>query len=868
MDFTKLISIAAQKQQHAEKQLPSTKMYSTELPAPQKRKKEEKEKSEVLKKLLKEKEAEKRRKDLERQKRKEAERKLREEEEKSKRFRIPKVSRSSDSSAPSSSDNCQSKSESKSSQKPSSGVSKNTSSGDKKCHIKPESSKSTEKVMNHSNSTKSDSSHKSLKESREKHKDTSSHKDHPHKVSDSNKKSHSSSSSKDKPSSKDKVSSKDCSREKSTSKDNSKEKSSSKDSSKEKSSSKDSSKEKSSSKDSSRDKTHKESNSKDKTQKVSSSKESSENGKSVNSVVRESEHIPEFSNREQEATRWTSKLSTEEQLRIRVEFERKKARLKESLNKQKDERIRISEGKQPVFSKVPPDEAKKKAKAEAEAERRQKKIEERRLKNEQEIERIMQADEKTDKSNQKSLKHSTEKGDKSNGKMAKHRPLNLNKNKAPPKMNFQDILKLAQAKAQDPVAAVVPKKAEPVKEHRPMTQEEKDRQERKHSKEYKDWYKYGNAKPVAGHSAPEQRRPDSFHPSKSEQTERKTDSPKRSDSTKNDRATSSGKKPGLSVAVDRKLGINKTLTNDRVKQNGHLQKSSPSVNNPAHIKNRASLEISKKRQSSDMFSEKDALNFAKKRHSLDTLKSSQVKSNHVTGAKSNNLNKSVGSRSEKQDLKSNRVPGAKSNNLNKSVGSRSDKQNSSSGDLSKKRKLEMPSGGRNPHSEHKKPKTSESRYDITNENVLVCGPSSSKSKRERSPPPKPASSNPWDRIYNQMKKDNPKPVKKKKQVIEDDSDDLDEDLDGFIDNDDDFIDDDMDMDYSKHIREIFGYDKSKYRYESDYEISNMESNFREQMKEEARSARLGLQEDLEDIRKEEEELKRKALAKKKKGKSR
>ncbi|CAM1324988.1 SPTY2D1 (predicted), partial [Pycnogonum litorale] len=73
----------------------------------------------------------------------------------------------------------------------------------------------------------------------------------------------------------------------------------------------------------------------------------------------------------------------------------------------------------------------------------------------------------------------------------------------------------------------------------------------------------------------------------------------------------------------------------------------------------------------------------------------------------------------------------------------------------------------------------------------------------------------------------------------------------------DFIDDgrqDDDMDYSSHIREIFGYDKSRYLYE-DYEDEEvMEASFAEQMKEEGRSARIGLMEDLEDIRREEEEL--------------
>ncbi|XP_015193939.2 protein SPT2 homolog isoform X1 [Lepisosteus oculatus] len=75
----------------------------------------------------------------------------------------------------------------------------------------------------------------------------------------------------------------------------------------------------------------------------------------------------------------------------------------------------------------------------------------------------------------------------------------------------------------------------------------------------------------------------------------------------------------------------------------------------------------------------------------------------------------------------------------------------------------------------------------------------------------------------------------------------------------DFIEDegeDQD-DISKHIREIFGYDKSKYRDESDYALRYMESSWKDQQKEEARSLRLGIKEDEEDMLKEQEEMKRK-----------
>lgn len=78
---------------------------------------------------------------------------------------------------------------------------------------------------------------------------------------------------------------------------------------------------------------------------------------------------------------------------------------------------------------------------------------------------------------------------------------------------------------------------------------------------------------------------------------------------------------------------------------------------------------------------------------------------------------------------------------------------------------------------------------------------------------------------------------------------------------DDFIDDEGEAqeEISKHIREIFGYDRRKYKDESDYALKYMESSFREQQKEEARSLRLGILEDQEELKKEEEELKRKAM---------
>ncbi|XP_012225848.1 protein SPT2 homolog [Linepithema humile] len=82
----------------------------------------------------------------------------------------------------------------------------------------------------------------------------------------------------------------------------------------------------------------------------------------------------------------------------------------------------------------------------------------------------------------------------------------------------------------------------------------------------------------------------------------------------------------------------------------------------------------------------------------------------------------------------------------------------------------------------------------------------------------------------------------------------------------DFIDDEPEEnieDYSKHISEIFGYDRSKYNYIDDEDDTAMESNFAQQLKEEYRSAKIGIMEDLEDMRMEAKQKKQKAFLKQK-----
>ncbi|NWX97577.1 SPT2 protein, partial [Nothoprocta ornata] len=102
------------------------------------------------------------------------------------------------------------------------------------------------------------------------------------------------------------------------------------------------------------------------------------------------------------------------------------------------------------------------------------------------------------------------------------------------------------------------------------------------------------------------------------------------------------------------------------------------------------------------------------------------------------------------------------------------------------------------------------------------------------------------------------PISYKRQIEDDDDDDeYDSEMDDFIEDEGE-----PQEEISKHIREIFGYDRKRYKDESDYALRYMESSWREQQKEEARSLRLGVQEDLEELKREEEELKRKRQSKK------
>uniref|UniRef100_A0A1L8DDD1 Protein SPT2 homolog n=1 Tax=Nyssomyia neivai TaxID=330878 RepID=A0A1L8DDD1_9DIPT len=101
----------------------------------------------------------------------------------------------------------------------------------------------------------------------------------------------------------------------------------------------------------------------------------------------------------------------------------------------------------------------------------------------------------------------------------------------------------------------------------------------------------------------------------------------------------------------------------------------------------------------------------------------------------------------------------------------------------------------------------------------------------------------------------PRPALKRARIEDDDSE-YDSEMDDFID------DEPQENDYSKHIRDIFGYDRNRYRDEPE-DDRNMESTFAQQMREESISKKIGIMEDLEDMRQEELEKQAKKQRKEK-----
>ncbi|XP_075159246.1 protein SPT2 homolog [Haematobia irritans] len=96
----------------------------------------------------------------------------------------------------------------------------------------------------------------------------------------------------------------------------------------------------------------------------------------------------------------------------------------------------------------------------------------------------------------------------------------------------------------------------------------------------------------------------------------------------------------------------------------------------------------------------------------------------------------------------------------------------------------------------------------------------------------------------------------KRRILDDDDSEYDSELDDFID------DGEEEEDYSSHIKAIFGYDKSKYRDIDEEDDRMMEASFAQIQREEFISKKIGMQEDLEDMKMEAMQKKRKMMMKK------
>lgn len=131
--------------------------------------------------------------------------------------------------------------------------------------------------------------------------------------------------------------------------------------------------------------------------------------------------------------------------------------------------------------------------------------------------------------------------------------------------------------------------------------------------------------------------------------------------------------------------------------------------------------------------------------------------------------------------------------------------------------------------------------------VLSCRPASSSSQRNDSTFGRP--------LIRRSGDERERRPLSGKEYLDDYDDEEDEDMDSFIDDDDGREIESGSPDVSKAIRDIFGYDKRKY-IGMDEDIE--EASYSQIMKEEARSQRIGRQEDLADMR---EEMKQKRLKK-------
>lgn len=445
------------------------------------------------------------------------------------------------------------------------------------------------------------------------------------------------------------------------------------------------------------------------------------------------------------------KVSNETDIeRKRREFEEKRARLLQQI------KIKGLEKEKPVISKKT-----EKVKSSKDSDKKSEK-----KKSEKPAEQVKTLD-KSSLTNSKNGAISA-KQDSSNNKVSvseKIKSYNSGK-KMPPPLGFNDLLKLAQVKASEPVTIESVKKAEKKEPERLMTREERERFLEEQACKYRKSSVPGKPQSSGEKSLSRRENNDKFSKHSRDKLVRDN--------------REEGSAPKLKGLLTNGVGTNSQV--------------SGKVN---------------------LTSEKSQLK----------RKSDIMPSTHSSSSKmiSNSKSSSSLSRSgDPSDAKKRRLDSPSTSKSYPSAGPSSTRPSGLSG---------------RPNGQSSKSAQIQRAYDSENENVLVCGP----------PKPKPdVALNPFDRIYGQIKKNNPKPgryqmfrnrislisvlyngycficivyciicfVEMRKRRIESDEEEeseYDEEMEGFITDEGSDLEEDyqQDMDYSKHIRQIFGYDKRK-----------------------------------------------------------
>ncbi|KAL3266429.1 hypothetical protein HHI36_010603 [Cryptolaemus montrouzieri] len=382
------------------------------------------------------------------------------------------------------------------------------------------------------------------------------------------------------------------------------------------------------------------------------------------------------------------------------------------------------------------------------------------------------------------------------------------KPKGPPPMNFADLLKLAEKKQFEPI--VIEKK--PKDDENPLTKKQKKEMER-----YREWQERkidkNNLKPPA-------------HDSKTPISDK--------DKSKNNKLPKSENSSKLAEALtkDRKM-------KDQTNINSTTSKKSEKVpDKPEEVK-RPKIDWGPKHPGASK------MNLSNNGSTHSSFKaSSNVKSQNLSNPKLETVQQS-----------------SSSQKLQSAISSKSQQHNS---------QILLPNSSRNSNSKDVKViskdvkrQSKENNYHQNDRKIASSTMSKEPIKRDLMKPKQFPPSDLMPRQFppadvRRKPASNSSKMKVNKRRIMDDDDEEDSEM-------DDFIDDgpEEEEDYSKYISEIFGYNKSKYASYDDDDDDIMESSFAQQMKEEVISTKMGIMEDLEDMKLEEEHKRRKALMKKK-----